>query len=367
MEKLQVIVLGACNSGKSSLVNQITGQQTALVSEIAGTTTDPVRKSMELPGIGAAVIIDTAGFDDISELGQERVATTIRELAKADVAILLTGKNIEAENQWRERLKERKTPIVEVPALTALDASARQQLFESILRAIPEDFRPHSILPDLAKAGDFVVLVMPQDSQAPVGRLILPQVQTIRELLDMRAIPVCCTPEQLHNTLNGLQKPPALIITDSQVFRQVFDAKPAQVPLTSFSILMAAKKGDLPYFAESVKMLADLDCREGKIRILIAEACTHAPKNEDIGRVKIPAMLRKRYGNRVEIDFVRGVDFPSNPAPYDLIIHCGGCMFNRRLMLSRVESCRLHAVPMTNYGVLLAALTGILPHVKTQS
>lgn len=353
MEKLYIIILGACNSGKSTLINQMTGQQTALVSDMAGTTTDPVRKHMELPDIGAAVLIDTAGFDDTSDLGTQRIQATRRELDKADIAVLLTGKNPEAEADWRQQLRQRKLSTVEWPALTDLDQAGRSRLFAQLLRAIPEDFAPHSMLPGMVKPGDMVVLVMPQDSQAPVGRLILPQVQTIRELLDLGCTPICCTPERLKATLHGLKTEPALIITDSQVFGPVEAVRPAGVPLTSFSILMAARKGDIDYFRQGMQALQRLDDTDGPVRVLIAEACTHAPKHEDIGRVKIPALLRQRYGQRVSTDFVRGIDFPADLSSYDLIVHCGGCMFNRRMMMARIAASRRAAIPMTNYGLLL--------------
>lgn len=357
MEKLHIIILGACNSGKSTLINQMTGQQTALVSDMAGTTTDPVRKHMELPDIGAAVLIDTAGFDDTSALGAERIASTRRELDKADIAVLLTGKNPEAEAEWRQLLRQRKLSTVEWPALTDLGQAGRNRLFAQLLRAIPEDFAPHSILPGMVKAGDMVVLVMPQDSQAPVGRLILPQVQTIRELLDLGCTPVCCTPERLEAALCALAAPPALIITDSQVFAQVEAVRPADAPLTSFSILMAARKGDIDYFRQGLQVLERLDRTDGALRVLIAEACTHAPKHEDIGRVKIPALLRRRFGQRVHTDFVRGIDFPADLSGYHLIIHCGGCMFNRRMMMARIAASRRADIPMTNYGLLLRVLS----------
>lgn len=374
--RLHIIVLGACNSGKSSLVNMLTGQQTSLVSDIPGTTTDPVSKPMELPGLGACVLIDTAGFDDVSALGTARVAATLKVLDKADIAMLLTGHDEAGESAWRVELAKRKLPVVEVASKADLreemshgvvatsihnPVESRERVLEALLRAMPTDLGAPSLLRDLVDAGDIVLLVMPQDSQAPKGRLILPQVQTIRELLDRGCVPVCCTPATMTRALEGLTAPPALIITDSQVFREVYAMKPAASRLTSFSILMAAYKGDIDYFVESSSAIESLG--EGS-RVLIAESCTHAPKNEDIGRVKIPAMLRHRVGERLEIDFVRGADFPEDLTPYALVIHCGGCMFNRRHILSRVERARAQSVPMTNYGILLARLNGILDKVS---
>lgn len=374
--RIHIILLGACNSGKSSLVNMLTGQQTSLVSDIPGTTTDPVLKPMELPGLGACVLIDTAGFGDASELGKSRVEATRKALDRADIAMLLTGHDEAGESAWRVELAKRKLPVVEVASKADMHedmphgvvatsihnpVESRERVMEALLRAMPSDFGAVSLLRGLVDAGDTVLLVMPQDSQAPKGRLILPQVQTIRELLDRGCVPVCCTPATMARALEGLTAPPALIITDSQVFKEVYAMKPGASRLTSFSILMAAYKGDIDYFVESSSAIESLG--EGS-RVLIAESCTHAPKNEDIGRVKIPSMLRHRIGEGLEIDFVRGTDFPEDLTPYALVVHCGGCMFNRRHILSRVERARAQGVPMTNYGILLARLTGILDKVS---
>ncbi len=373
--RTHIIVLGACNSGKSTLVNMLTGQRTSLVSDIPGTTTDPVRKPMELPGLGACVLIDTAGFNDESELGGRRVDSTRQALDTADIAILLTGHDEAGEAQWRRELEKRKIPVVEVVSKADLRGvvpkgsvatsiqrpeESREGVIEALLRVMSSDTGDVSLLRGLVDAGDVVLLVMPQDSQAPAGRLILPQVQTIRELLDRGCVPVCCTPTTMPRALEGLSSSPALIITDSQVFKEVYAMKPADSRLTSFSILMAAYKGDIDYFVESSSAIERL--REGS-RVLIAESCTHAPKNEDIGRVKIPAMLRRKTGEGLEIEFVRGQDFPDDLTPYSLVVHCGGCMFNRRHILSRVERARRQRVPMTNYGILLARLSGILAKV----
>lgn len=373
--RMHIIVLGACNSGKSSLVNMLTGQHTSLVSDIPGTTTDPVFKPMELPGLGACVLIDTAGFNDVSELGDRRIASTRQVLDRADIAILLTGHDTICETEWRQELDRRKIPVVEVVSKADLrgmvpegtvttsierPTESRDCVIEALLRAMPADSGDVSLLRGLVDAGDIALLVMPQDSQAPVGRLILPQVQTIRELLDRGCVPVCCTPATMPRALEGLSSAPALVITDSQVFKEVYAMTPPGSRLTSFSILMAAYKGDIDYFVESASALDALG--DGN-RVLIAESCTHAPKNEDIGRVKIPAMLRRKAGEGLVIDFVRGKDFPDDLTPYSLVIHCGGCMFNRRHILSRVARAREQRVPMTNYGILLARLSGILDKV----
>ncbi len=373
--RLHIVVLGACNSGKSSLVNLLTGQTVSLVSELPGTTTDPVSKAMELPGAGPALIIDTAGFDDDTPLGSSRVAMTLKAIDSADIALLLVGENREAEALWAGRLKERGVPIIKVVnktdtgrtvaddavGVSALDTSGRKDLIDAILRAIPADHDQPDLLRNLVCAGDTVVLVMPQDRQAPKGRLILPQVQVLRALLDAGCNAVCTTPAQLAAALKGLRELPRLVITDSQVFDFVDKMLPGSVPLTSFSVLFAAYKGDIDYFVESARTI---DTLQADARILIAEACTHAPQTEDIGRVKIPALLRKRIGPDLQIDIVSGRDFPADLSPYSLIIHCGACMFNRRLVMSRVAAARAQGVAMTNYGITIAALNGILDRIS---
>ena len=234
-------------------------------------------------------------------------------------------------------------------------------LFGQLTRSLPEDFESESITGSLAREGDVVLLVMPQDIQAPKGRLILPQVQVIRELLDKKCIVQCVTTDKLEEGLSALADPPKLIITDSQAFKIVYDKKPKESMLTSFSVLLAGYKGDLKYFAESARAIENLTENS---RVLIAEACTHAPLEEDIGRVKIPAMLRKKAGQGLKIDVVAGADFPENLTGYDLIIHCGSCMFNKKHVLSRVEKARAAKVPMTNYGVVIAYLSGILDKIS---
>lgn len=376
MERTHIIILGACNSGKSSIANMLTRQHTALVSDTAGTTTDPVRKTMELPHIGASMIIDTAGFDDITPLGEERIRLTKEALNSANVAILLVGENPTEEERWRSTLQERKIPFIEVANKSDLGRVApqnaisvstiidqdkgRKELIEAILEKLPVGFGQRSLLAGMAKRGDVVMLVMPQDGSAPAGRLILPQVQTMRALLDIGAITIAVQPAEMPDALAAMKEPPALIITDSQVFKEVAPLVPKGTRLTSFSLLMAAFKGDIEYFAESAKQIDNLTENS---RILIAEACTHAPQSEDIGTVKIPAMLRKRFGAGLQIEHVAGRDFPEDLSPYDLVIQCGGCMFNRPYMLSRVERARSQGVAMTNYGITLAHLTGILQRV----
>lgn len=386
--RLHIGIFGRRNSGKSSLMNAITKQEIALVSQVAGTTTDPVYKAMEIPGIGPCMMIDTAGFDDEGDLGALRVEKTRTALAKTDVAILVfSQQDLSREAEWVATLRQKKTPILAVISqqdirteaeMEALQQAVREQfslepllvsakegtgisqIKEEILRVMPEDFEMASITGHLVSPQDVVLLVMPQDIQAPKGRLILPQVQTIRDLLDHQCVVMSVTADQLETALTALAKPPSLIITDSQVFPFVFERKPKESRLTSFSILLAAYKGDLSAF---VKGAEAIDVLTQHSRVLIAEACTHAPLSEDIGRVKIPAMLRKRFGSGLQVDLVSGADFPQDVSSYDLIIHCGACMFNRKHVLSRVEQAKQQGTPICNYGVVIAKLTGILDHV----
>lgn len=376
-------IYGKCNSGKSSLVNAITGQQAALVSEIAGTTTDPVNKSMELPGLGAVTFIDTAGFDDGSPLGESRMEQTRKAADRTDVAVIVfTGGSIDAEKEWIRIFSERNVPVVLVlnksdlrtdvaaaagelhretgikpVTVSALTGAGIGELIAALMQAVSIADEELSITGDLATEGDVVMLVMPQDAQAPKGRLILPQAETLRELLDKGCITVSCTPAQMERSLKSLSAPPRLIITDSQAFAAVSDAAPPESLLTSFSVLFANYKGDIRRFIEGA---AAIDRLTENSRVLIAEACTHAPASEDIGRVRIPRMLRRKIGGGLRIDVVAGPDFPDDLSPYDLVIHCGACMFNRRHVLSRISKADTLKVPITNYGIAIAHLTGIL-------
>ena len=386
-ERLHIALFGRRNVGKSSLINALTGQHIALVSDVPGTTTDPVIKSMEILPLGPCVLIDTAGFDDSGKVGDLRTERTREVIKQTDIAILVTdGTSLDDEIAWTKLLKQADVPYVavlnkvdlmgevpstlldniakrlggEVIAVSALQGTGLDLLRQTLARLVPDQGK-QSLTGDLAQAGDTVLLVMPQDPQAPKGRLILPQVQTLRDLMDKGCIAICCTTEDIDRSLAALREPPRLIITDSQVFDIVERKKPEGSLLTSFSVLMAAHKGDISYFTESataIDRLTELS------RVLIAEACTHAPLAEDIGREKIPRMLRKRVGEGLQIDIVAGKDFPEDLTSYDLIIHCGACMFNRRFMLQRVEQCRAQGVPMTNYGIAIAHLKGILQHVS---
>ena len=380
-------MFGRRNAGKSSLINALAGQQIALVSDVPGTTTDPVMKSMEILPLGPCVLIDTAGFDDSGKIGDLRTERTREVIKQTDIAIIVTEGNVlDDEIAWAGLLKQANIPYAavlnkvdlmqEVPSTLLTDMAKRLgcdvipvsamngtglDILKKTLAGLMPESGNQSLTGHLAQAGDTVLLVMPQDPQAPKGRLILPQVQTLRDLMDKRCIAICCTTEDIDQTLTTLREPPQLIITDSQVFDIVEQKKPAESKLTSFSVLMAAHKGDIQYFVESATAINRLTEQS---RVLIAEACTHAPLAEDIGREKIPRMLRQRVGQGLTVDIVAGKDFPNDLTGYDLVIHCGGCMFNRKFMLSRVDQCRTQGVPMTNYGITIAHVKGILGKVS---
>lgn len=384
--RLHVALFGRRNSGKSSLINALTGQDTALVSDIPGTTTDTVSKAMEIQGIGPCLFIDTPGFDDEGELGEMRIIRTLKAIEQTDIALLLCEDEAhEEEKKWMKQLEEKNIPVILLlnkadirkdiaPTLLHIEKDCGQKplvisakertgikkIHQAILEKLPADFGQQTITGDLAKEGDLVLLVMPQDIQAPKGRLILPQVQTMRELLDKKCLVMSCTTDQIASTLQALSRPPKLIITDSQVFHTVYEQKPADSLLTSFSVLMAGYKGDIHYYIEGASAI---DCLTPQSRVLIAEACTHAPATEDIGRVKLPRMLRKKIGEELQIDIVAGTDFPEDLTPYHLIIHCGACMFNRKYVLNRIDNARKQQIPMTNYGVAIAHLNGILDKI----
>ena len=386
-ERLHIALFGRRNAGKSSLINALTGQQIAIVSDVAGTTTDPVSKSMEILPLGPCVLIDTAGFDDSGAVGDLRTERTREVIKQTDIAILVTdGTTLDDEVAWATLLKQANVPYVaalnkvdlmpEVPSalltdmakrlgcdvipVSAMNGTGLDVLRNTLAGLMPESGK-QSLTGNLAQAGDTVLLVMPQDPQAPKGRLILPQVQTLRDLMDKGCIAICCTTEDIDRALSSLNEPPHLIITDSQVFDIVEKKKPEGTLLTSFSVLMAAHKGDTRFFVRSAMAI---DRLTEQSRVLIAEACTHAPLAEDIGREKIPRMLRQRVGQGLTVDIVAGKDFPPDVTSYDLVIHCGGCMFNRKFMLSRVEQCRRQGTPMTNYGITIAHIKGILGKVS---
>lgn len=394
-ERVYIAFYGRCNSGKSSLINALTGQEVAIVSDIAGTTTDPVSKSIELPGIGATILIDTPGLDDNTSLGIERKAQTLKTLNKTDIAVVLfSNTDTSVEETLIAQLKVREIPVVGVISKCdtmqneasliskvnniigdepiALSASTKEGVDQLLARlASLTHQEPRLITEGLCESGDIVVLVMPQDAQAPKGRLIKPQVEVLRELLDRGCNAFCCTPENLKSALYTLSTPPQLIITDSQVFapvnavveeyrKQNIENGGKKTLLTSFSILFARYKGDIDAFVEGGRKLLSLSPAS---RVLIAEACSHIPQNEDIGRVKLPRLLRNRIGEELQIDIAGGNDFPTDLSQYDLVIHCGACMFNRRHVMSRVAQAKGQSVAITNYGIALATLTGIIDKV----
>lgn len=401
MERTHIAILGPRNAGKSSLMNMLTAQQVSIVSPTPGTTTDPVSKPIEINGLGPCVFIDTAGYDDVGELGSMRVTKTKEILSRSDIAIFLLPDNIAVNalaeaKKWYSMISTlcpKTLPVVnrflpdttsdstlnsseshsaavdrirstlgvdKVIEINALTADGREALLAE-LGFVQSRFKSDiSIATHLVAPSDTVVLVMPQDIQAPAGRLILPQVQTIRELIDYGCTVVCSTLASFGQTLASLAKEPALIITDSQAFKAVFQHKPANVPLTSFSVLFARAKGDIQEFIAGAKAFAHLNSDS---RVLIAEACTHAPLSEDIGREKIPAMIHKFISPDIKIDIVSGYDWQVNLKDYDLVIHCGACMFNRTQVLNRLKDLKQNDVPITNYGIAIAYFTGILDKI----
>ncbi len=381
-----IAIFGRRNAGKSSLLNAITGQRAAIVSSQAGTTTDPVNRAMELHPLGPCLFIDTAGFDDEGPVGQLRNARTRDVVEQADMALMVIDQtaNLDLEKTWLELLRNLEIPTVLVlnkvdqiddvapetqraaralgmtpVAVSATAATGLDDVRHALARAAGDDEHA-SLTGSLAGEGDLVVLVMPQDPQAPRGRLILPQVQTLRDLLDKHCRVMCCDTASLEGSLASLRESPTLLITDSQVFKHVQELTPAGTRLTSFSVLMAASKGHIDVMVEGARAIDRLTPHS---RVLIAEACTHAPMSEDIGRVKIPRLIKRRFGDTVQFHVHAGKDYPADLSRYDLIIHCGACMFNRKLMLSRIRRAREQGVPITNYGLAIAHLQGILDKV----
>ena len=372
MERLHIAFFGPTNSGKSTLVNALAGQQVSLVSPIPGTTTDPVRKPIELPGLGPCVLIDTAGLGDASALGAERERMTRAILDETDIAVVLDAPELSSMSQkdghWQQKAGENAVNVPDfgtlatragIPVVRYTRGESVASLLERIVAAAPREEEKY-LTGNLVHAGSSVLLVMPQDSEAPKGRLILPQVQVLRELLDRGCVPHCCTPDSLQAALASLSGLPDLVITDSQVFGLVDRMLPKECPLTSFSVLLAAAKGDVRTFVQGARAI---DALEPGSRVLIAEACTHVPDTEDIGRVKIPALLRRKAGD-LTVDIAAGNDFPEDLSPYGLIVHCGACVANARLVRSRIRKALLAGVPITNYGIALAALNGILGRIS---
>jgi len=381
--RLHIGLFGRRNVGKSSLLNAMTRQAVSIVSDIAGTTTDPVEKPMELLPLGPVLFIDTAGIDDVGALGQLRVERTRKVFDRTDIGVIVTeaGHWADFEQKILDELNRREIPVIIVfnkvdlarpdQELVARLKQSKTRMIETVasrgegildlrealIKAAPEDFiNAPSIVGDLVPAGELVMLVVPIDLEAPKGRLILPQVQAIRDILDCDSYCMIAKERELRDAFDRLNRPPALVVTDSQGFLKVVGDTPPDIPLTSFSILYARYKGDLAEFVRGTMALEELQSGD---RVLIAEACSHHPIGEDIGTVKIPRWLRHYTGARIEIDRVQGHDFPDDVSPYKVIIHCGGCMWNRREMLSRILRCREAGVPITNYGMTIAYSLGI--------
>lgn len=381
--RLHIAIFGRRNAGKSSLINALTNQDIAIVSDVPGTTTDPVYKSMEILPIGPVVLIDTAGIDDVGELGRLRIEKAYNVLAKTDLMlIVMDPSNLEGdfEKEVIAKAKENKVPVVgvvnkidlyphvdiegikkrfDIPVLpvSALNKKGIHELKMAMIKEAPKDWVAPTILGDLISPGDIVVLVVPIDLAAPKGRLILPQVQTIRDILDHDAMAYVVKERELKAALESLNRKPRLVVTDSQAFLKVAADTPKDVPMTSFSILFARYKGDLTALINGVKAIEELSPGD---KVLIAEACTHHRVEDDIGTVKIPRWLRQYIGGDLDFRWVSGYELPKDLKDYKLIIHCGACMINRKEMLHRIMEAQKAGVPIANYGVVIAYLMGIL-------
>lgn len=381
-ERVHIGIFGKRNAGKSSVINAITGQSIAIVSDVKGTTTDPVIKTMELLPLGPVVIIDTPGLDDIGALGELRIQKAYQMLNKTDLAVLVIDISIgitEEDKKILDRIKEKDIPYIVVwnkidllsrlsereqgiPAEKQIQISTKTgknilALKELIAKQAPNAKNEHPLVSDLLNPGDFVVLVVPIDSSAPKGRLILPQQQTIREILDSDSTAIVVKDTELEETIQKLGHLIKLVITDSQVFQQVVAILPPEIPLTSFSILFARYKGNLKTLANGAKALDTLDNED---TILISEGCTHHRQCNDIGTVKLPRLIQKHTGKKINFAFTSGTEFPEDLSPYRMIIHCGGCMLNEREMKYRLKCAEDQHVPITNYGTAIAHMNHIL-------
>jgi [FeFe] hydrogenase H-cluster maturation GTPase HydF len=381
--RLHIGLFGRRNAGKSSLLNALTRQHVSIVSDVAGTTTDPVEKPMELLPLGPVLFIDTAGIDDVGALGEMRVEKTRQVFDRTDIGLVVSGECGwgEFEDAVLAELRDREIPAIAVfnktdvapPAAAALESLKEKtsavvrtvasegegvlDLREALIRNAPEDFLvTPPILSDLVPPGEMAILVVPIDMEAPKGRLIQPQVQAIRDLLDGDSYCMVVKERELRDALDRLNRPPALVVTDSQAFLKVAGDTPPEVKMTSFSILFARQKGDL---GEFVRGALAIDSLEPGDPVLIAESCSHHPIGDDIGRVKIPRWLTQYVGGELDLNFTRGHDFPEDLAKYRLLIHCGACMWNRREVLSRMLHCRRAKVPICNYGMTIAYTLGI--------
>ena len=382
-ERLHIAIVGKRNVGKSSLINSLLGQDLAIVSEVAGTTTDPVKKAAELLPFGPVVVVDTPGIDDEGELGQKRISRTVNTLSSADFAIVVLDARDPLSSKERELFSYlEKLSINFIIAVNKIELGINPLLLEELkiynalhfeisctenvgivtmkkdmIHMLPGE-QDQSLIGDIIGKGDLVVLVVPIDTGAPKGRIILPQVQTLREALDEDAITVVVKGRDLRGAISHLKVLPDLVITDSQAIKSVMEDVPEEVPLTTFSILMARYKADLPLFIQGLKKVEEL--KDGD-KVLIAETCTHHAREDDIGTVKIPRWLKLHTGKDLQIDIVHGQDFHKDLSNYDFIVHCGGCMITRKAMLSRVKQVKLMNIPIVNYGVLISYMHGALP------
>lgn len=362
-----IAIYGLVNTGKSTLFNKIINQDISTISEQKGTTTDNVEKAMEISGLGACQIIDTPGFNDDTALGQKRIKNTLKAIEKTDLAIMILSDDKKSDEELIKKIQEKDIPIIYLSKdkeiakenIIYYEKIDSDELKNKILEKIPTLIQKDEIdlTKNLVKELDTVLLLMPQDGSAPTGRIITPQVHTIRELLD-KNVTVICTTEK--NYISALKKnTPDLIITDASYFKFAYENKPTNVPITAFSLLFSKQKGDIDYFIESAKKIKDLD---KNANILICEACTHAPKEEqDIGTVKIPKLLRKQLGENINFHFARGEEFYTDNI--DMIIHCGSCMFTKKQLQNRVKEVKDKNIPMTNYGIAIAGLNGILDKI----
>jgi len=385
--RLHIGIFGRRNAGKSTLINALTGQDIAIVSSTPGTTTDPVYKAMEIHGVGPVVVIDTGGIDDSGDVGAQRVKKAYKVLNKTDIAVVLIDaqagmsryeeriiaevghrkipliiavNKIDAAPEFSQLSRELGTKKIDFLSISASKGTGIDELRKKIAASAPDDFERKIILRDLLSPSDIVVMVAPLDIEAPKGRLKLPQVQTIRDVLDSDCSTIVVKESDLERTLKNLKTPPKLVIAESHVFGAVASVVPQDIPITSFSVLYARYKGDLDTLVAGARSLDTLKAGD---KILISEACTHHPIGDDIGRVIIPNLLKKKLGAQPRLDYVAGYDFPGNVSQYRLVIHCGGCMLNRREMLYRISVAKEHAIPITNYGMVIAHLLGILDRV----
>ena len=375
-DRVHIGIFGRRNAGKSSIINSITGQQLAIVSDIEGTTTDPVSKAMELLPLGPVVIIDTPGLDDSGALGEMRIKKTYQVLNKTDIALLVVDSCVgmtESDFAILEKIREKKIPCLTVfnksdisgmsvnteneISVSTVTMENIHELKERIARIVPQNIMEYPVIADKVKSGDCVVMVVPIDKAAPKGRIILPQQNTLRELLDSGCTAVVCRDSELEHTLDTMSEPPRFVITDSQVFGRVSRIVPENICLTSFSILFARHKGNI---FELVKGVKKLDTLSDNDIVLISEGCTHHRKCGDIGTVKLPSWIKKYTGRDIKFEFTSGTEFPAELSKYSMIIHCGGCMLNEREMKYRIKCAADASIPITNYGMTIAYVNGIL-------